>query len=66
LKHCPDRAPSTATHQAATETAGVDEVHRDPAHGRYHTVRSCAAGEELRPVSVPEIALRPAMLWQAG
>jgi Uma2 family endonuclease len=42
------------------------EVHRDPAHGRYHTLRTCAAGEELRPLSVPEIALRPAMLWQAG
>ncbi len=42
------------------------EVRRDPAHGHYRTLRTYTADEELRPLSVPEIALRPAMLWQAG
>jgi Uma2 family endonuclease len=41
------------------------EVRRDPAHGRYRTLRTYTADEELRPLSVPEITLRPAMLWQA-
>jgi Uma2 family endonuclease len=42
------------------------EVRRDPANGRYRTLRTYTGDEELRPLSVPEIALRPAMLWAAG
>ena len=41
------------------------EVRRDPAHGRYRTLRTYSGGEELRPLSMPEIVLRPAMLWAA-
>jgi Uma2 family endonuclease len=41
-------------------------VHRDPAAGRYRDVRSYAGADELRPLQVPEVALRPAMLWTPG
>jgi Uma2 family endonuclease len=40
------------------------EVRRDPANGRYRTLRTYTADEELRPLCAAEIALRPAMLWQ--
>jgi Uma2 family endonuclease len=42
------------------------EVRRDPANGRYRTLRTYTGDEELRPLSVPEIVLRPAALWAAG
>jgi hypothetical protein len=42
------------------------EVRRDPTNGRYRTLRTYTADEELRALSAPEIALRPAILWQAG
>lgn len=40
------------------------EVRRDPSHGRYRTLRTYTADEELRPISVSEIAVRGTMLWQ--
>ncbi len=39
-------------------------VHRDPAGGHYRTVRTCAEADELHPLRIPQVGLRPAMLWQ--
>jgi Uma2 family endonuclease len=41
-------------------------VHRDPADGRYHDVRTYRASEELRPLRMPEVVLRPDSLWQGA
>ncbi len=41
------------------------DVHRDPQDGRYRTVRSFAGSDELRPLCEPNLALRPAMLWES-
>jgi len=40
------------------------EVRRDPAGGRYRMLHTCTGDEELRPLAVPEVVLRPSSLWQ--
>ncbi len=39
-------------------------VHRDPVAGHYQDVRSHAGSDALRPLRVPEVVLRPTVLWQ--
>jgi Uma2 family endonuclease len=39
------------------------EVRRDPASGRYRNLTTFTGDEEVRPLAVPEIALRPSQLW---
>jgi len=41
------------------------EVRRDPAAGRYRSLQTCSGEEELRPLGIPGLALRPVMLWQS-
>ena len=41
------------------------EVRRGPAAGRYQSLTSFAGDEELRPLSIAEVSLRPASLWPA-
>jgi Uma2 family endonuclease len=40
-------------------------VHRDPDAGRYRTVRTYGEADELRPLRMPEVSLRPGTLWEA-
>jgi len=40
------------------------EVRRDPAGGRYRSLRTSSGDEEIRSLAVPEAALRPSMLWE--
>lgn len=40
------------------------EVRRDPGNGRYRTLHTYTGGDEVRPLAMPEIALRPSSLWQ--
>lgn len=39
------------------------EVRRDPASGRYRSLKVYTGNEEVRPLAAPELALRPATLW---
>jgi len=39
------------------------EVRRDPAGGRYRTLRTHAGDDQIHPLAFPELTLRPAMLW---
>jgi Uma2 family endonuclease len=41
------------------------EVRRDPASGRYRSVKTHAGDEQVRPLAAPEIALCPSALWPA-
>jgi Uma2 family endonuclease len=41
------------------------EVRREPVGGRYQSVSSHAGQDELRPLLVPQVSLRPALLWPA-
>ncbi len=40
------------------------EVRRDPGGGRYRSLRTYTGDEEVRPLAVPEVVLRPSSLWQ--
>ena len=40
------------------------EVRRDPGGGRYRNLHTCTSDDEVRPLAMPEIALRPSSLWQ--
>jgi len=39
------------------------EVRRDPGTGRYRSLQTHTGDDEVRPLAVPEIGLRPSMLW---
>jgi Uma2 family endonuclease len=39
------------------------EVRRDPAAGRYRTLKTYADDDEVRPLALPDLVLRPSMLW---
>jgi Uma2 family endonuclease len=39
------------------------EVHRDPQDGRYRSLETYRGEDEIRPLAMPELALRPVMLW---
>ncbi len=39
------------------------EVRRDPAAGRYRSLQTYQGQQEIRPLALPEAALRPAALW---
>ena len=39
------------------------EVRRDPGSGRYRSLATFTGDDEVRPLAVPEIALRPSQLW---
>jgi Uma2 family endonuclease len=41
-------------------------VHRDPADGHYRTVQTYRESDELRPLRIPEVVLRPAAIWQGS
>jgi Uma2 family endonuclease len=40
------------------------EVRREPLSGRYQFVRTYSGDDDLRPLRMPEVSLRPASLWQ--
>jgi len=42
------------------------EVRRDPGKGRYRSLQTYTGDDEVRPLAVPEITLRPSVLWPAG
>ena len=39
------------------------EVRRDPSGGRYRSLTTFTGDDEVRPLAIPEIALRPSQLW---
>ncbi len=41
------------------------EVRRDPHASHYDSLQTYRGDEEVRPAAVPEIVLRPSMLWQS-
>ena len=41
------------------------EVRRDPGAGRYRTMQTYSGDDEVQPLAVPQIALRPSMLWRS-
>ena len=43
----------------------VIEVRRDPLGGRYRSLQTFSGDQELRPLLVPDVALRPARLFEA-
>ena len=42
------------------------EVRREPAAGRYRSLQTYLGDQDVRPLAVPQIALRPAALWKTG
>ena len=42
------------------------EVRRQPVAGRYQSVSGFAGQDELRPLLMPQVSLRPAQLWPAS
>jgi Uma2 family endonuclease len=43
---------------------GRVEVHRDPSNGEYRSVEARTGDDEVRPLAMPEMALRPSRLLQ--
>ncbi|MGO8688479.1 MAG: Uma2 family endonuclease [Thermoguttaceae bacterium] len=41
------------------------EVRREPLSGRYQSITTYSGNDDLRPLRLPEISLRPASLWSA-
>jgi Uma2 family endonuclease len=41
------------------------EVRREPLSGRYQQFSTYSGGDDLRPLRMPEVSLRPASLWPA-
>lgn len=41
------------------------EVRRDPAGGRYRTLKTYAGDEEIRPLLAEDVVLKPSALWPA-
>jgi len=39
------------------------EVRRDPGSGHYRSLQTFSGNDEIRPLGVGELALRPSMLW---
>ncbi len=42
------------------------EVYREPEAGRYRSVQTFRGDQEVRPLALPDAALRPSMLWPPG
>lgn len=42
------------------------EVHREPAGGRYRSLKTHTGDEEVRPLAMPDVVLRPTTLWKSG
>jgi Uma2 family endonuclease len=41
------------------------EVRREPVGGRYRSLKTHTGDDEVRPLALPEVALRPSILWQS-
>lgn len=41
------------------------EVRRDPAAGRYRSLQTFGGQQEVRPLAMPEVVLKPTLLWAA-
>ena len=41
------------------------EVRRDPVGGRYRSLKTHLGDDEVRPLAFPEVALKPASLWES-
>jgi Uma2 family endonuclease len=41
------------------------EMRREPSGGRYRSLQTFAGEREIRPLAFPEVALRPASLWES-
>ena len=41
----------------------VVEVRRNPNNGRYQTLETFRGEDEIRPLAMPDVVLRPSMLW---
>ena len=39
------------------------EVRRDPGTGRYRGLQTYTGDNEIRPLAMPDITLRPSMVW---
>ena len=40
------------------------EVRRDPVGGRYRSLKTHLGDDEVRPLAFPDVALKPASLWE--
>lgn len=40
------------------------DVRRDPRGGRYRSLQTHTGDEEVRPLALPEVVLRPSVLWE--
>ena len=58
-------AAGIADHWVVDVAARAIEVRRDPVAGRYRSLRTHTGDDEVRPLAMPSIALRPATLWEA-
>ncbi len=56
-------AAGIADYWVVDVAAGRIEVRREPVAGRYASVRTVAGDDELRPLLMPQVSLRPASLW---
>ena len=42
------------------------EVRREPVGGRYRSLKTFTGEEEVHPLAMPEVFLRPALLWESA
>ncbi len=69
-----DRGEKAALYAAAgiadywvVDVAGrAIEVRREPIDGRYGSLKTHTDDDEVRPLAVAEVALRPSALWESG
>ena len=56
-------AAGIADYWVVDVAARAIEVRRDPTGGRYRSLQTFTGNDEVRPLAVPEVASRPAPLW---
>ncbi len=59
-------AAGVADYWVVDVAARVIEVRRQPAGGRYRSLKTHTGDDEVHPMAVPEVALRPSALWESG
>lgn len=59
-------AAGIADYWVVDVSARAIEVRRDPVAGRYRSLKTHTGEEEVRPLAVPDVALRPSTVWKVG
>ena len=58
-------AAGAADYWVVDVAARAIEVRREPVGGRYRSLQTRSGDDEVRPLAMPELALRPSALWES-